>query len=64
MEIERGLEDHGFDLGEDIQISTAIKDGVDGMGEVTVIKEASDRSLPDKAVRAAFCVLKCKVLKD
>ena len=64
VEIERGLEGHGFNLDEDLQIIMTIKDGVDGMGEVTVIKEASDRLLPDKAVRAAFCVLKCEVLKD
>ena len=42
---------------EDFVVETVIKDGGDGMGDVLIYKEVSDRFLPDKAFRFCFAVL-------
>ena len=44
---------------ENIVITTTVKDGANGMGDVSVFSEVGDRFLPDKALRFAFVVLKC-----
>eukprot|EP00112_Aurelia_sp_Birch-Aquarium-sp1_P020246 Seg5179.3 transcript_id=Seg5179.3/GoldUCD/mRNA.D3Y31 product="RING finger protein 74" protein_id=Seg5179.3/GoldUCD/D3Y31 len=38
-------------------IKTIVKDGGDGLGEVSVYKEKADRMLPDKAFRFSFCIV-------
>ena len=38
-------------------IKTVVKDGGDGLGEVSVYKEKADRMLPDKAFRFSFCIV-------
>lgn len=35
-----------------------VKDGCDGMGDISVYRQISDRRLPDKAFRASFCIVK------
>ena len=45
-----------------ILIKTTIKDGCDGLGDTPIYWEASNRFLPDKAFRYAFCVLEMKAL--
>ena len=42
-------------------IKVMIKDGGDGLGEISVYKEKGDRYLPDKALRFSFCVISCSV---
>lgn len=60
--ISTGLDKNGFDVNnEDLIIHTIIKDGADGMGDVSIHKEAADRFLPDKAFRFSFAVLQCSV---
>ena len=41
----------------DQTIHTVIKDGADGLGEVSVYKERDDKFLPDKAFRFSFVVM-------
>ena len=41
-----------------------IKDGCDGMGDVSVYKGKGDRALPDKAFRACFCIFRITVLLE
>jgi len=41
---------------------TTIKDGGDGMGDMSVYKEKNDRFLPDKAFRFSFCLIKIEVV--
>ena len=47
---------------EDLVLKTYIKDGGDGMGEVSVYKEKGDRTLPDKALRFSICILESTVV--
>lgn len=60
-EIQSGLVKCGLDPKDDHLIFTTVKDGSDGMGDISVMKEASERILPDKAFRAAFAIIKCEV---
>ncbi|XP_063971603.1 V(D)J recombination-activating protein 1-like [Lytechinus pictus] len=61
-DIALGLASCGLEKGDDPLILTMVKDGADGMGDVSIIKEKGDRILPDKAFRAAFAVIKCEVV--
>ncbi|XP_038062691.1 uncharacterized protein LOC119733181 [Patiria miniata] len=63
-EIVMGLQKAGLDPDDDLCILTTIKDGADGMGDISVTKAARDRLLPDKAFQAAFAVIKCEVIRD
>ncbi|XP_033635628.1 V(D)J recombination-activating protein 1-like [Asterias rubens] len=63
-EIAEGMSKVGLDPEADHLVLTTVKDGADGMGDVSIIKAARDRLLPDKAFRAAFAVIKCEVEKD
>ncbi|XP_078608410.1 LOW QUALITY PROTEIN: V(D)J recombination-activating protein 1-like [Branchiostoma floridae x Branchiostoma japonicum] len=64
-DIVKGLENLGLDpTNPSIIIHTLVKDGADGMGEVSVHKEKADKSLPDKALRFSFCILKCSVMHN
>jgi hypothetical protein len=38
-----------------------IKDGGDGLGDVSIYKEKGDKALPDKALRYSFCVLQIEL---
>ena len=62
-DIVRGLSDHNIDmLTADLSFITTIKDGGDGMGEVSIHKEKSDQMLPDKAFRFSFAVVKVEAV--
>ena len=55
-QITEGLNNHNYDPSDsDIVLITSVKDGADGMGDVSVHKEISDRFLSDKAFRFSFC---------
>ena len=41
-----------------------IKDGADGLGDVSIYRETADRRLPDKAFRSSFCVFKINLVMD
>ena len=57
--IKDGLVSNNIDPSDpSLLLKTYIKDGADGMGEVAVYWEKSDCSLPDKAFRFAFAVVK------
>ncbi|XP_072172557.1 uncharacterized protein [Diadema setosum] len=60
-EISDGIVKHGLDPKEDHLILTTIKDGADGMGDISISKEATERMLPDKAFRAAFTIVQCQI---
>ena len=45
---------------DDNIINTIVKDGADGLGEVSVHKEKGDRFLPDKAFRFSFALISSK----
>ena len=60
-EIESGLVKCELDPKEDHLIFTTVKDGADGMWDISIMKDASDRLLPDEAFRAAFAIIKCEV---
>lgn len=61
-QIISGLQKHGIDPDDqNLLLISSIKDGADGMGEISVHKEQSDRFLPDKAFRFSFCVIKIDV---
>ena len=61
----KGLESNGYNMYDpSILLTTSIKDGADGMGDVSVHKSISDRYLPDKAFRFSFCVLKCELVTE
>ena len=47
-----------------MNLKTIIKDGGDGLGDVSVYKEKNDRLLPDKALRFSFAVVSCKCQTD
>ena len=47
-----------------LNLKTIIKDGGDGLGDVSVYKEKNDRLLPDKAFRFSFAVVSCKCQTD
>ncbi|XP_022085107.1 V(D)J recombination-activating protein 1-like isoform X2 [Acanthaster planci] len=63
-EITAGMETAGIDPDDDLCVLTTIKDGADGMGDISITKSVRERLLPDKAFRAAFAVIKCEVVKD
>ena len=48
----------------DSSIITVVKDGGDGLGEVSVYKEQNDKFLPDKAFRFSFAIMSssCKMM--
>ncbi|XP_030841070.1 V(D)J recombination-activating protein 1-like [Strongylocentrotus purpuratus] len=62
LDIAEGLMWEGFPDDDTTMIKTTIKDGADGMGDISVHKGASDSYLPDKAFRASFAVLKCEAV--
>ena len=45
-----------------ILLKTSIRDGADGLGDVAIHKEISDRFLPDKAFRFSFCIFKIEAI--
>ena len=58
-DILKGLKDNNIDSSDPtLLLKTYVKDGADGLGDVAVHKEVSDRFLPDKAFRFSFCVFK------
>ncbi|XP_063954560.1 V(D)J recombination-activating protein 1-like [Lytechinus pictus] len=65
MEISQGLAENGLPTDDpETIIYTTIKDGADGMGDVSVYKTVADTYLPDKAFRASFVILKCEAEKE
>ncbi|KAK3100740.1 hypothetical protein FSP39_024522 [Pinctada imbricata] len=57
--IQEGLSRNNLDPNDpNILLKTYIKDGADGMGDVSVYWEKSQCALPDKAFRFAFAVIK------
>ena len=61
--IVSGLKESHIDPNDPkILLITYIKDGADGLGDVAIHKELSDRYLPDKAFRFSFCVFKIEVV--
>lgn len=64
-DIVSGLELQNIDpYDPTILLKTYIKDGADGLGDVSVHKEVGDRYLPDKAFRFSFCVYKIEALLE
>lgn len=55
--IVSGLSRHGLDH-KGVIFHTTVKDGCDGMGEVSIYKEKDCKTLPDKAFRFSFCIVK------
>lgn len=55
-EIVNGLENQGLNV-ENVILHTTVKDGCDGMGEVSIYKEKDFKMLPDKAFRFSFCIV-------
>ena len=51
------------EVPDDITLHVLIKDGGDGLGDVSQYKEKGDRSLSDKAFRYSFCIMNVK-MKD
>ncbi len=64
LEISKKIEELGLDKEKCLNVQTKIKDGGDGMGDVSVYKEKSKSVLPDKALRYSFCVLETTVTID
>lgn len=54
--IEEELQRLGVE-GEGLILTTTVKDGGDGLGDVAIHREKALRYLPDKALRFSFCVL-------
>ena len=48
----------------DKQLSTIIKDGSDGLGDVPEYTQKGDTPLPDKTYRYAFAIMRIKVTVD
>ena len=48
----------------DKTLHTVIKDGADGLGEVSVYKEKGDKFLPDKAFRFSFAVMSSRCVSQ
>ena len=61
-EIDKGLDNCGITGNPTLQV--LIKDGGDGLGDVSMYKEKGDRYLEDKAYRYSFCVLKITVDRE
>ena len=62
-QIIEGLNHHNYDPSDpNIVLITSVKDGADGMDDVSVHKEISDRFLPDKAFRFSFCIFKIELI--
>ncbi|KAK3089575.1 hypothetical protein FSP39_004762 [Pinctada imbricata] len=62
-DIIAGLQQHNIDpYDPTILLKTYIKDGADGLGDVSVHKEVGDRYLPDKAFRFSFCVYRIEAI--
>lgn len=47
---------------EKVILHTTVKDGCDGMGEVSIYKEKDFKMLPDKAFRFSFCIVKIEAV--
>ena len=58
-EIEEGLQRLNVEVQE-TEFQVLIKDGSDGLGDVSQYKEKHDRFLSDKAFRYSFCILNIK----
>jgi hypothetical protein len=64
-DILKGLEENNIDSSDPtLLLKTCVKDGADGLGDVSVYKEVSDRFLPDKAFRFSFCLFKIEASVD
>lgn len=63
-DIASGLQKCGISQEKDIQILMTVKDGANSMGNISILREAGDILLPDKAFRAAFDIIRCEVMKD
>lgn len=61
-----GLDEANIDpLDPSLLLKTFIKDGADGMGDVSVYWDKSDCELLNKAFRFSFAIVKvCTVLND
>lgn len=55
--ISNSLSEKGLPREPDEPLLTTIKDGADGMGDISIHSERSERCLPDKAFRHSFVVL-------
>ena len=63
IKIDKGLENLG--ITDNPLLHVLIKDGGDGLGDVSQYKELGDRFIEDKAYRYSFCILKITVkVKD
>ena len=63
--IVNGLEKLGIDpLDPSLLLKTFIKDGADGMGDVSVYWEKNENSLPNKAFRFSFAVVRVCTFLD
>ena len=49
------------EVPDDITLHVLIKDGGDGLGDVSQYKEKGDRSLSDKAFTYSFCIMNVKI---
>ena len=62
--IESNMKSMGLTHSSSLLYKVFIKDGCDGMGDVSVYRGIGDRVLPDKAFRTSFCILKVQVTID
>ena len=58
-QIDKGLENLG--ITDNPLLHVLIKDGGDGLGDMSQYKEKGDRFIEDKAYRYSFCILKITV---
>nr|XP_054766944.1 V(D)J recombination-activating protein 1-like [Lytechinus pictus] len=64
-EISQGLAENGLPTDDpETIIYTTIKDGGDGMGDISIYKTVADSYLPDNVFRASFVILKCEAEKE
>ena len=63
--IKEGLVQNNTDPKiQDFEIETVVKDGADGIGDVSEYNNVRNRSLPSKAYRSVYAILKCTVSID
>ena len=63
--IREGLVQNNIDPKiQNFEIETVVKDGADGMGDVSEYNIVRNRSLPSKAYRYVYAILKCTVSID
>ena len=56
--MESNMKNLGISHQTDTLYKVFLKDGCDGMGDVSIYREMGDRGLPDKAFRTSFCIMK------